>query len=59
MTPINKELSESNIDAMAPDSLTNLWHGLQKGVSLFEGEEDTGRVPAVMILTDGLPNYLY
>ncbi|KAI1440620.1 hint-domain-containing protein [Annulohypoxylon stygium] len=58
MTPINKELSESNIDAMAPDSLTNLWHGLQKGVSLFEGEEDTGRVPAVMILTDGLPNYL-
>ncbi|KAI1086898.1 hint-domain-containing protein [Rostrohypoxylon terebratum] len=58
MTPINKELSESNIDAMAPDSLTNLWHGLQKGVGLFDGEEDTGRVPAVMILTDGLPNYL-
>ncbi|KAI1451438.1 hint-domain-containing protein [Annulohypoxylon moriforme] len=58
MTPSNKELSESNIDLMTPDSLTNLWHGLQKGIGLFEGEEDTGRVPAVMILTDGLPNYL-
>ncbi|KAI0888530.1 hint-domain-containing protein [Annulohypoxylon maeteangense] len=54
----NKELSESNIDMMTPDSMTNLWHGLQKGIGLFEGEEDTGRVPAVMILTDGLPNYL-
>ncbi|KAI2465842.1 hint-domain-containing protein [Annulohypoxylon bovei var. microspora] len=58
MTPGNKKLTESNIEVMAPDSLTNLWHGLQKGVDLFEGKEDTGRVPAVMILTDGMPNFL-
>ncbi|KAI0836462.1 hint-domain-containing protein [Hypoxylon sp. FL0890] len=58
MTPNNKKLTEMNIEAMAPDSITNLWHGIQKGISLFDGEEDTGRVPAVMILTDGLPNYM-
>ncbi|KAI1098165.1 hint-domain-containing protein [Jackrogersella minutella] len=58
MTPSNKKIAESNIEAMTPDSLTNLWHGMQKGINLFEGEEDTGRVPAVMILTDGQPNFM-
>ncbi|KAL7622664.1 hypothetical protein AAE478_008178 [Parahypoxylon ruwenzoriense] len=41
--------------------MTNLWHGIQAGISLFSGTEnatDTGRVPAVMILTDGQPNLM-
>ncbi|KAI1408614.1 hint-domain-containing protein [Hypoxylon sp. FL1857] len=58
MTSENKRLAESNIERMTPDSMTNLWHGIQKGIGLFDGEENTGRVPAVMILTDGLPNYM-
>ncbi|KAI1134649.1 hint-domain-containing protein [Hypoxylon sp. FL0543] len=58
MTIGNKKLTESNIEVMTPESITNLWHGIQKGIGLFDGEEDTGRVPAVMILTDGLPNYM-
>ncbi|KAI1802085.1 hint-domain-containing protein [Daldinia bambusicola] len=58
MTPENKELAQNNIEAMKPDSVTNLWHGLRAGINLFDGEENTGRVPAVMILTDGLPNFM-
>lgn len=56
MTPENKKLTDANIERMKTDSATNLWHGIQKGVGLFDGEENTGRVPAVMILTDGQPN---
>ncbi|KAI1469030.1 hint-domain-containing protein [Daldinia caldariorum] len=58
MTPENKELTQKNIEGMKPDSVTNLWHGIREGINLFDGEENTGRVPAVMILTDGLPNYM-
>lgn len=29
-----------------------------EGINLFDGKKDTGRVPAIMILTDGLPNYM-
>ncbi|KAI1388121.1 hint-domain-containing protein [Hypoxylon trugodes] len=58
MTPDNKKLANDNIEKMEPEYSTNLWHGIQKGVGLFEGEENTGRVPAVMILTDGQPNHM-
>ncbi|KAI1644675.1 hint-domain-containing protein [Daldinia loculata] len=58
MTPKNKKLTHKNIEAMRADSVTNLWHGIREGVNLFDGEQNTGRVPAVMILTDGLPNYM-
>lgn len=57
MTGDNKKLTERNIEAMRAQERTNLWHGIQKGIDLFD-EVDTGRVPAVMILTDGLPNYM-
>lgn len=59
MTPKNKKKTHKNIEAMRADSVTNLWHGIREGVNLFDGEQNTGRVPAVMILTDGLPNYMY
>ncbi|KAI1373110.1 hint-domain-containing protein [Hypoxylon crocopeplum] len=58
MTARNKKLAESKINSMTEDSMTNLWHGIQKGISLFEGDDDPGRVPAVMILTDGRPNHM-
>ncbi|KAF3065052.1 u-box domain-containing protein [Daldinia childiae] len=58
MTSKNKKLTHKNIEAMRADSITNLWHGIREGINLFDGEQNTGRVPAVMILTDGLPNYM-
>ncbi|KAI8961339.1 hint-domain-containing protein [Daldinia sp. FL1419] len=58
ITPENKMLTHKNIEAMKADSVTNLWHGIREGINLFSGEENTGRVPAVMILTDGIPNYM-
>ncbi|POS74981.1 hypothetical protein DHEL01_v206621 [Diaporthe helianthi] len=58
MTDANKEAAKAKIKAMCPETCTNLWHGLRDGIKLFKDEENTGRVPAVMILTDGEPNYL-
>ncbi|KAI2627655.1 hint-domain-containing protein [Hypoxylon sp. NC1633] len=57
MTSHNKAQTELKIESMESLSMTNLWHGIQQGIGLFEGEE-TGRVPAVMILTDGVPNHM-
>ncbi|KAI5860913.1 hint-domain-containing protein [Durotheca rogersii] len=59
MTEKNKALAESRIEALAPDMMTNLWHGIQSGLSLFPSQQSTERVPAVMILTDGQPNHIF
>ncbi|RYP21568.1 hypothetical protein DL765_002204 [Monosporascus sp. GIB2] len=53
-----KELARSNIESMKHDRSTNLWGGITAGLKLFENNTDTGRVPAVMVLTDGKPNYM-
>ncbi|KAH8743770.1 hypothetical protein F5883DRAFT_662987, partial [Diaporthe sp. PMI_573] len=56
MTDANKETAKAKIEAMGLESCTNLWHGLRDGVKLFKNEANTGRVPTVMVLTDGYPN---
>ncbi|KAI0021743.1 hypothetical protein F4780DRAFT_736416 [Xylariomycetidae sp. FL0641] len=56
MTKSNKKDGMKRINDMEPDSCTNLWHGILKGLELFEGKQDSGRVPALMVLTDGQPN---
>ncbi|KAK1982066.1 von Willebrand factor type A domain-containing protein [Colletotrichum cereale] len=63
LTPMdakNKALAEKNIDGMRPIDATNLWHGLLEGIKLFNtgGEMNMGRVPAMMVLTDGMPNHM-
>lgn len=58
MTTANKERAESIIARINIESATNLWHGLKDGIKLFENEDDSGRVPAVMVLTDGVPNLM-
>ncbi|KAF6807617.1 u-box domain-containing protein [Colletotrichum sojae] len=60
MTAKNKKLAEKNVEGMRPVDATNLWHGLLEGVKLFKegGEANTGRVPAIMVLTDGMPNHM-
>lgn len=58
MTDGNKEVAKAKIEAMRLESCTNLWHGLRDGIKLFKNEGNTGRVPAVMVLTDGIPNHM-
>lgn len=58
MTTAGKEKAEGRIEKMSTEACTNLWHGLRDGINLFKNENNTGRVPAVMVLTDGLPNHM-
>lgn len=59
MNEANKKQAKQNIKKMKTLDATNLWHGILSGIKLFE--EDTaanGRVPAIMVLTDGQPNHM-
>lgn len=58
MTDINKKRAEEKIEKMYVQGATNLWAGLRKGIECLNSESNTSRVPAVMILTDGLPNHM-
>ena len=58
MNESNKKKARTNIDSMRPIDQTNLWHGICEGIDLFDVEAEAGRVPAIMILTDGLPNHM-
>ncbi|KAL7919342.1 hint domain-containing protein [Trichoderma austrokoningii] len=58
MTDGNKEQARKRIRALKPMGSTNLWHGMLDGIKLFEGQQDSARVPAVMVLTDGEPNHM-
>jgi Mg-chelatase subunit ChlD len=56
MTDANKVATNKRIDELRPLDCTNLWHGIKSGLEQFKGEGESGRVPAVMVLTDGMPN---
>ncbi|KAM3559624.1 hypothetical protein ARSEF4850_004047 [Beauveria asiatica] len=58
MTEENKRLSRDNINSMEPNDATNLWHGILTGLKQFEKVNSDGKVPAVMVLTDGMPNHM-
>lgn len=58
MTDGNKEQARKRIRALKPMGSTNLWHGMLDGIKLFKDEEDSARVPAIMVLTDGEPNHM-
>ncbi|GAB1316142.1 Inter-alpha-trypsin inhibitor heavy chain H3 [Madurella fahalii] len=59
MTASNKAKTLEKIEGMRPAHSTNLWHGIRDGVNLFNtGEEDrSARIPALLVLTDGIPNF--
>lgn len=59
MTPANKKATQKAIEDMRPMALTNLWKGITTGIDLFKDMPDSGHVPAIMVLTDGVPNYMY
>ena len=63
LTPVtesNKQEILSKIDGMKPSGMTNLWHGILDGLKLFNDPErgSEGRVPALLVLTDGIPNHM-
>ncbi|KAL6890663.1 hint domain-containing protein [Trichoderma evansii] len=58
MTDGNKEQARTRIRALKPMGSTNLWHGMLDSIKLFKNEEDSARVPAIMVLTDGEPNHM-
>lgn len=53
----SKRAARNNVRAMALGTATNLWGGIKLGMDQFVGEKHTGRVPAIMVLTDGQPNH--
>ncbi|KAK0744315.1 Hh protein intein-like-domain-containing protein [Apiosordaria backusii] len=66
VTQSNRAKILKELDALQPLSMTNLWHGIRDGLSLFEndpkaandsGSPGSGRVPALLVLTDGMPNH--
>lgn len=60
MNKENKELAIKNVKSMMPLDATNLWQGLLDGIKQFKtDEEPSTNVPAIMILTDGMPNHMY
>ncbi|KAI1039517.1 hypothetical protein LB505_002651 [Fusarium chuoi] len=61
LIPMNKEnkaRSLKNVKSMKPLDATNLWQGLLEGIKLFNTGESSTNVPAIMILTDGMPNHM-
>jgi len=59
MDQANKKKAKENIEKMRTHDVTNLWHGITSGINLFEKDSASGgRVSAVMVLTDGMPNHM-
>ncbi|KND90618.1 Inter-alpha-trypsin inhibitor heavy chain H3, partial [Tolypocladium ophioglossoides CBS 100239] len=58
MTESSKEKARENIKAMRPQDATNLWHGIRDGIRVFNDAGRSSRVPAMMVLTDGMPNHM-
>ena len=58
MTDANKRAATRQIAAMKPESATNLWHGLTAAIKLFDDKSRPESVPAIMVLTDGQPNFM-
>ena len=55
MTPANKTLTLSRIDALQTEGSTNIWDGLLKAMELVKTNSDKIQ-SSIFLLTDGLPN---
>ena len=51
-----KALALAALDAIVTEGATNIWDGLFKSMEQLRTNYDTGRVPCVMLMTDGQPN---
>ena len=60
ITPKNKKVAAEKIEDIRTETITNLWHGIREGLKLFKPDDEIskGKVQALMVLTDGLPNHM-
>jgi len=58
MNDTSKAKAKDNIKAMVPQDATNLWHGIRDAIEVFKDGGRSSRVPAMMVLTDGMPNHM-
>lgn len=56
MNEENKKELDKTIRGLRTEGGTNLWRGLEVGLDLFRSKRNPGKIPALMLLTDGLPN---
>ena len=59
LTPMDadgKKMAEAKLEELRPGGQTNLWDGLHMGLETVRTTADSGRLAAVLILTDGMPN---
>ena len=55
MNESNRNLALTRIKNLSTQGCTNLWDGIKKGLSVFQGQQNE-RIQAVFVLTDGVPN---
>lgn len=53
-----KHATREKINKLHPNGSTNLWHGIQNGIRVFDESLDNGNVRAMAVLTDGMPNHM-
>lgn len=61
LTPMTKENKDScweKVQQVRPTDMTNLWHGILDGIQVVKNGGSSSRTPAIMVLTDGLPNHM-
>tara|TARA_Y100000591_G_scaffold189799_1_gene164139 strand:- start:11981 stop:14332 length:2352 start_codon:yes stop_codon:yes gene_type:complete len=56
MSEMNCNTAISKISTIKPRNQTNIWHSVEKAISILNDREDKSRNGAIMCLTDGMPN---
>ncbi len=56
MTDENKKTARHSINSIETEDGTNLSDGILTGLQQFKNFNSNGKVPAIMVLTDGMPN---
>ena len=58
MTAPEKAATLKRLEYLCPETLTNLWSGVCRGLELFEQASLIGNVQGMYVLTDGMPNHM-
>ena len=56
VTSSNRAMLEAIVQEIKPDGATNLGAGLQEGLQLLTKADKTGRIPRLILISDGLAN---
>ena len=56
MTAKKKQLALDDVECLETEGATNLWGGIRCGLDLFD--RSSSNVPALLVLTDGVPNHM-